>query len=364
MALAFALTSTSRVAGRIEAARRAAARCALAAVVALTAGAASAVAQDPLSLTLTAVSEEATVRIDEAPTPLGPTGLLLAEFPLAVDVDADPGQARQAILLVRSGDRPVATITLDSARAELRTINGAAMALTTLQEASPGAMVDVRYIGDGQTAVAVPGAVVLLARGALRATRTDGGVELRVGEGSATVYSGELPAGGAGELQGRQSVQLTAGGGNAVTVAADGTMTPAQAVEGIQPEMADFASGVVQRSALPFLVSAAEEVTEGDIEPPTRDTGIPVATVAPEVRIPQIVPRGSLATQVITGSQSFATTAVQATAESFIGSGQAALAVVGARFQRTRITATGRTGSAPLSVNRELTRLFQIGPAR
>jgi hypothetical protein len=327
--------------------------------------AAGAIAQEPLSLTLTAVSEEATARIDESMTQLGPTGLFLANFPLVVEVDAEPGEARQAILLIRQADVPVATITVDSARTELRTIEGAVMVVSALQDAAPGAVVDVRFVADGRTAVVVPGAVVLMSRGALRAARTDAGIELRVGEGSAIVYAGEMPADGVAGLAGRQSLELAAGESNAITVGADGTLGAAKSIDDVQPEMADLASRVVQRSALPFLVSAAEEVTEGDIEPPTRDTGIPVATVAPEVRIPQIVPRGSLATQVITGSQSFATTTVQATAESFIGSGQAALAVVGARFQRTRITATGRAGTgAPLSVNRELTRLFQIGPAR
>ncbi len=158
---------------------------------------------------------------------------------------------------------------------------------------------------------------------------------------------------------------LDAAGDNSVMVMADGTLSLAARVEQVAASMRLRRSSIVQRSLLPDLVRVAEEVTEGDIEPPTRGAQIPVAAVAPQVRIPEIVPRGTLASQVISGSQGFATRAVQSTAESFIGSDSAALAVVGARLQRTRITGSIVAGArAPLSVNIELLRPFTIGPSR
>ena len=154
---------------------------------------------------------------------------------------------------------------------------------------------------------------------------------------------------------------LKAEGANGVIVAADGTLSPPQRVEGIAVTMASAQSVVIQRSLLPDMVRVAEEVAEGDIESPTRGAPTPVATVAPQVRIAEIVPRGSIAAQIIAGAQAVVQASVPSTAESFLGSRSAALAVVGARLQRTRITGSpGAAPQAPLSINTQLSRPFTI----
>ena len=294
----------------------------------------------------------------------GPTLQYVSVDPLTFAMVAGEGIRKQAILLLNDEERAVAVavVVLDQMPAvEFKLLSGArfSAALGGLEVGS----FDVYYDdgGSAPVAVSVGGATVLLQRGSLRAERTADGVQVSVGDGQAVVYGGELPAGGVAALT--DGVTLDAANGNSLTLAADGTLGDAVRIERVGASMLTLRSTIMQRSLLPDLVRVAEQVTEGDIEPPTRGAQIPAVAVAPQVRIPEIVPRGSLASQVISGSQGFASGSVQATAETFIGSGSAALAVVGVRLQRTRITRSFAAGG-PLSISRELLRPFTIGPIR
>jgi hypothetical protein len=118
----------------------------------------------------------------------------------------------------------------------------------------------------------------------------------------------------------------------------------------------------VQQSLLRDLVRVAESAAEGDIEPPARGSAVPIAAIATAVRVADIVPRGGGPTTFSGSSAQSSSVATQggSTAEAFLTSGQAALAVVGARIQGTRIVG-GTAGRAPLGVNNQFRRRFTLG---
>ena len=339
--------------------------CALLALPLMFACPPAAVGQDRLSITVTAFGIGTTAKLGPSlRTIRGDTSEDVTSDPIQFEMTSAAGVLPQAILLLKDeAQMPVAALVLHDVVLELRALTGARFVAS--MSGMAGGSLDVHLYGTESdfAIVSVEGATIVLARGSVRVERVADGVQISVGDGRATVYSGGLPAGGVAALTG--GVVLEAGGDNTVMVMADAALSLAARVEQVADAMRSRRSAIVQRSLLPDLVLVAEQVTEGDIEPPMRGAQVPVAAVAPQVRIPQIVPRGSLASQVISGSQGFATSTVQATAESFIGSNDAALAVVGVRLQRTRITASFVAGAgAPLSVNRELLRPFTIGPLR
>jgi hypothetical protein len=153
---------------------------------------------------------------------------------------------------------------------------------------------------------------------------------------------------------------LDAGGKNSAIVRAAALSEPARIEVG--GEMAATRSRVVQQSLLRDLVRVAESAAEGDIEPPARGSAVPIAAIATAVRVVDIVPRGSGVTSFSGGTAPSSGVAAQggSTADAFLSSGQAALAVVGARIQSTRIVG-GTAGRAPLGVNNQFRRRFTLG---
>ena len=217
--------------------------------------------------------------------------------------------------------------------------------------------VDIYHDADPIIYIYVSGATVGLGRGSVRIeAKADGNTAVIVGTGRA----GVLPSDASGGID----VSLIAGRQNTVTISPEGGLSDHGVQEGAGVMMASARGAIIQLSLLPELVQVAERVAEGDIEPPSRGSLVPPAAVAVTVRVRDVTPRGTLATQIIAGSQGIIVQAVPSTAESFLGGNNAALAVVGARLQRTRIIGspgTAGAAGAPLSVSGELERRFTLG---
>ncbi len=194
---------------------------------------------------------------------------------------------------------------------------------------------------------------VTLARGAVRLTRTAPGAwQIVASDGQATVADGAA------------SRVIEAAGENQIAVGPDGLASPTSGGTGLDSLLTEQ-SRVTRAALLPDLVRVAESVAEGDLEPPTRGSRVAAAAVAPSVRVKEIVPRGSFVTRVDNRAvSSLSAAAGQTLAETFIGSGEAALAVVGARLQRTRVVGVSGVGGSALSINRELTLPFTLAPLR
>lgn len=213
-------------------------------------------------------------------------------------------------------------------------------------------LIDVYHDRDTPTLLLEgPGFSLGMQRGAVRILRNAGApaTDVIVIEGRASL----IPTGKSGLV-------LDAAATNRVSVGADGSASAPVRGDGAAAQMTQSRRSLVQSSLIPDLVRQAEAVAEGDIEPPSRGAAIAAVVVAPEVRISEIVPRGTTAARVVSGAQQVgAASAPTSTAEAFIRTGQAALAVVGARLQRTRIV--GATGAqVGLQASPEVSRPFNL----
>lgn len=285
-----------------------------------------------------------------------------APLPVAFKSDS-PADRSRATLRVRESGTVVIT---DRVSLAFRWVEGALAGIAVHEpsldgEPSPvGARVEIyqNVAAPSVTVVSVPGAQVVISRAALVVARESGGIRVVVFSGEAVVYPGALPAGGVGALA--KGVTLRADGENSVLVTPDvgvpGRVEAPAAAERLA------AGTVVRESLVQELYSVAETVAEGDIQPPTRGAGIGPSAVAPFARIPEIVPRGTAATQVLAGAQTVVVSTAVSTAESFLAQGNAALAVVGARLERTRIigNTSGLAAQGPLSISGNLQRPFTI----
>lgn len=207
---------------------------------------------------------------------------------------------------------------------------------------------------DPAVRVVINGAEVGLKRGAVRVGRASqtGDLEVLAGAGQAFVVT-----------QTGDAATLSAGAENQLFISTDGRLSAPVRRENAPTEMANSRAEIVQLSLVPDFARIAESVAEGDIAPPTRGSRVPAVAVAPSVRIREIVPRGGVVTRAtaVSVAGSF-TRGAQSTAEQFIGQRTVgvALAVVGARFERTRVT--GATGvRPPLAINVEVRPRFLLG---
>lgn len=270
-----------------------------------------------------------------------------------------------------SGDRPAqavlsmsaihTVIILDSAAVEIKQLKGVDAVISAFPRGQSRGIVDIYQQSEGgaRILVIVPGAAALLSGAGVRTTAVEDGVEIALGGGTAKVFAGEMPADGVAALT--NGVTLDASGNNALLVGSDGTLSPPRRVEGVAQSMNGRRQSVIQRSLVPDMVKVSEAVGEGDIEPPTRGTRIAAASVAPPIQIPELVPRGSTATQVISGAQGQGATFVQSIASAFLGRGNVGLALVGVRLLDTRIIGGAGGSRAPLSINPQLQPRFSLG---
>lgn len=270
-----------------------------------------------------------------------------------------------------SGDRPAqavlsmsairTVIILDSAAVEIKQFKDFDAGISVFPGGQTSGIVDIYQQGElgAKILVIVPGAVAVLSGAAVRVAAVEGGVEIALGGGTATIYSGELPADGIAALT--NGVALDASGDNALVVGSDGTLSPPRPAEGVPQSMTGRRQSVIQRSLVPDMVKVSEAVGEGDIEPPTRGTRVAAASVAPPLQIPELVPRGSTATQVISGAQGQGATFVQSIASAFLGRGNVGLALVGVRLLDTRIIGGAGGSRAPLSINPQTRNRFTVG---
>ncbi len=342
---------------------------------------ASAVAQDAaspgsapaveLGVTLSAVAKNTVVTLGAAPNvPVGTSETFTSDpndyVPASVDRADGNGAAifhlREARVTVVATGLPIEfqlRIEQDGgAAAEITIPPTDALGWVDLYHDADRPPVYVNIIGgSGDAAPAKRSEAPLLAkigmfRGAVRVRRVspDGGFEIVSGAGMANVVT-----------MAEQRAALESGAKNQVLLAPNGVLSELDRREGITGEMDAARSAILQQSVLPEFVRVAEEVAEGDIEPPARGSIVVAAAVAPTVRVREIVPRGGVVTRVAAGAVSSGRGgAAQSTAEQFLGAGEAALAVVGARFERTRVT--GATGlRPPLAINRELRSRFSLG---
>lgn len=281
---------------------------------------------------------------------------LTADSPVPFMLTGAEGAAKQATLLLSGVG---VAITVDSTSIEMQLRRDCAVGVRAFTDGGNGGWVDVYSSNNGAVLLTFPGGNVVMKAGGVRLDRTERGVRVMVSGGQALVFGGALPAEGVSEL--KNGTVLGGDQANAVLVGPGGTLSAPEAAADAGATMRRATSLVVQQSMLPDLVRLAESVAEGDIEPPTRGTRVPVVSVAPEVRIPEIVPRGGVAGQLLAGTQAVVSGSVRTTAETFFASGNAALAIVGARLERTRIVGTPTGIGAPLSISGQLTRPFTIG---
>ena len=317
--------------------------------------------EDP-SVRVTALSGPATITLgDQTFAPLGSEQPLFEDEALAVSVQG-PQDLRQALLHVRSAGL---SLLLDGLGVELQARADGGVSVRVSAAAGARGTLDVSHDRERPfTLIPLPGAWIGLSRGALRIRpgQAAGTFEIIAASGRAGVFAGPAPT---GEVAGRQAqLVLDAHGQNSVVLAADGTLSAPRRDDAIAAQLTADRRAVVQRSLLPELVRVAEAVAEGDIEPPTRGSRFAAVTVAPEVRIAEIVPRGGVAAILSAGARTITVATAQSTAEAFLGSREAALAVVGARLERTRIIGNPATTRAPLSISRELRTPFLLGRDR
>ncbi|MBU0638381.1 MAG: hypothetical protein KKB50_05905 [Planctomycetes bacterium] len=303
---------------------------------------------DEVQIRLTAVTEDTTATIgDQTQVRAGNMQFLYADETLPVSLRGRAGR-RSAILNIATLET---TLVLHEIELELslRDDGGLTIAVPAGEE---NGCLDVYHAADEPlTVLSLLGASVGLPRGALRVQRLPNEeLDVRVGHGRASIVSS------GGELV------LDADGMNAVTLRSDGTPGEPRRDDTVAALMAGGRSDIMQRSLLPDLVRVAEAVAEGDIEPPTRGARIAAVSVAPTVRLSEVVPRGGATVSISVGATGGQAGTAASTADVFLGSGQAALAVVGARLERTRIIGNpGTTSRAPLSISGELRNPFTLG---
>lgn len=302
---------------------------------------------DALRLRVSALADaETVVRVNDEAAIVGDQVFL--EKGDALDVTLDETGQRSALLTLS----PV-SIGLGVSRAGFSIAQAEDGQLSVRPaDAPPGAWIDISSVST-PVLVLLGDARVSLASGALRIEYAADGWRAVLAAGTARV-----------EKDGKPAVELDARGSNAALVASDGTPAAAARDEQFAAAWQAQRSGLVQRALLPDLVSVAEAIAEGDIEPPSRGSAVAAISVAPEVRISELVPRGGTAVTVTAGtSVSSAGGSIASTAESFLSSRQAALAVVGARLERTRVVFAGNTSGsrAPLAISPELGRPFTLG---
>lgn len=247
-------------------------------------------------------------------------------------------------------------LVLNRLGVDLKLTETGRLEISLAREPEAEGWVDIYHDASALILIEISRATIGLERGSVRVeARANGDMAVLVGAGRAGVTPGDASGG--------NGVVLIAGQQNAITVSPEGQLSDLRSEEGTGVMMASARGAIIQKSLLPELVQVAERVAEGDIEPPARGSLVPPAAVAVTMRVRDVTPRGTLATQVIAGSQGITLGAVQSTAELFLGRGNAALAVVGARLQRTRIIGSpgtaGATG-APLTVSGELERRFTL----
>ncbi len=299
---------------------------------------------------VTALGENASAALGtQTGETVGGQAELFLDEPLLLAVEppeGEPGERRGIFRVAAAG----LTLVLDGVDVEIAPREDGGLRLKLI-ESSAGTL-DIYHERETPTLlIEGTGFSIGLPRGALRIVRSAAGaaVEISASDGRASL----IPTG-------RDGLVLDAAGANRVSIAADGAAASPARAEGAAQAMASLRRGLVQRSLLPDLVRVAEAVAEGDIEPPTRGAAIAAAAVAPEVRISEIVPRGGTTSRLAAGgAQVGGAGAAASTAEAFIRTGQAALAVVGARLQRTRII--GATVGRTLTVNPQLSRPFSLG---
>lgn len=329
-----------------------------------------------LEVRVVAVGEESALRLgDREAAQVGDADSFYSDAPLLASVSR-PGGGGAAILYVADAGL---TIVIGGTTVVLRqNEEGGVDVLVQMPGELPG-YVDLYHQADAPAVRVLPMAGALeealaaddfaerldqltrvmigLKRGALRVLRTSaqGDASVAVAVGTAAV-SGEANGG----------IMLDAAGKNRVLLTSAGAIGETDRLEGLLAQMHTDRSRVVQLSLLPEFVRVAEGVAEGDIEPPTRGSTVVAAAVTPPLRLREIVPRGGIVTRASVSTVGGAVArAVQSTAERFIGerTGGAALAVVGGRVERTRITGTSGAGAQrpPLSISRDLSRRFFLG---
>jgi hypothetical protein len=196
-------------------------------------------------------------------------------------------------------------------------------------------------------------AVMALVRGTGRIARTQNGIELTVAEGEFEC-SVSRPASAV--------LTLRAGTQNAVTVTAAG-FGPPRSDPAIGDVMTAARGALVKASLLRDFASVAEETAEGSLEPPASGSPVTGGAALVFARVTEIVPRGTGFTSLSLAASSARAQGIfgtQSTAERFLGQNNAALAVVGARLQNTRVIAN-TTGGGALSISNEATPRFGLG---
>lgn len=249
-------------------------------------------------------------------------------------------RSTQAELRLRPDDKqpPTSLVMYFNVRAD------AAGDFLDVYRSGPGRSLYIEFL-DARSNVSV----VVKVMGSGRLAAAPGGVEIRVADGSFVV----MPSGAAVDT-------LDAGGDNAATVTAGG-LGPRRRDATIASEMAAARGGLIQSSLLTAFASIAEETAEGDLEPPGRGSPVVGGTTLVFARVTDIVPRGAgfASLALAASSATNAVGAAPSTAEAFLASGNAALALVGARLQSTRVVADPAGGG--LSINAQLGRRFTLG---
>lgn len=317
-------------------------------IACLLAAAPGAQAQDgpEQSMYVTARQPGAQVLIYDEQAALGVEQLVLPDEPLPVSFGGDKG-TRQAIFNM---DGLAVTMVVNAVDFELKLRSDGGLDIT-VTNAEQGAWIDVYHMtGSPLTVLNLPHASVGLPSAVVRAEYLGDDVwKLTVASGKASI-----------ESESNEAAAIDAG--NATSIGANGALAAPTAAGDISARMASAQSSIAQASLLPDFVRVAEAVAEGDIEPPTRASRVVAQAVAPVVRIKEIVPRGGVATQLQGRAVTqVATAPQQSTAEAFF-QGEAALAVVGARLQRTRVVGTSGVGGRALTINPELTVPFLLRP--
>jgi hypothetical protein len=244
------------------------------------------------------------------------------------------------------------TLVVNAAVLELQVREDGGLDVAIREWIESGGRLDVYHEQDSPAVrVLASGAEIGVGRGIVRLAARGEGLDVTAAQGQIAI---QLPE--------NRALQLTDGGENAVAIAAGGAADAARRVSDARVAVFADYQRLVQSSLLPDLVRVAEAVAEGDIEPPTRAAAVAAVAVAPLVQVREIVPRGGTVARVETGLQSALRSApVQNLAESFIQGGEAALAVVGARLQRTRVVGAAGGARSPLSISPQVSRPFTIG---
>jgi hypothetical protein len=303
---------------------------------------------DEIVAVVTALSPDSTITLGEEPATIGSTAGLYPGEPLRVEVKGGTKGAREVMLRIDA----LATNLL-AAGTTIGLELGDGRALTIHPQLGTDGLLDVYHDADSPPlTVQVGDTAIRVARGVVRVrAASDGQVEILCASGSAAIAAGAA------------KIALESAGKNRVSVR--GTSLSEESRVEVARDITATRSRIVQQSLLRDLVRVAESAAEGDIEPPARGSAVPITAIAAAVRVADIVPRGG-------GPTSFSGAAAQgsnvagqsaSTAEAFLSSGQAALAVVGARIQATRVVG-GAPGRAPLGVNNQLRRRFTLGAAK